>query len=1023
MIASRSCLIISLAFAALLLISAPALSAGPRTFGIDSDRPLPQYRLDTWAVRDGLPSRVITAIAQTPDGFIWLGTPAGLIRFDGVTFDTYDDRNTPSLPGNNVTALLVARDGTLWVGLEWGGCGRFVDGRFIPVVPPEKHWALVKSIVQTDDGSIWIGGWGDTPLRRVTPGGRIYGYRYLGTPDPGPNAMLADGNNVILGLPWTNPRLIHPNGSTQALWSKVNFGVTCRSLARASDGAIWYATALSGAFRMKGSDVKHLTVLDGLPSSVVNTVYVDHRQSVWFGTSNGLCRWDGKSFEKFGKTDGLGSSTVGPIIEDNEANLWVGAGVDLNRFAATKLFPVTMALGSDGAVLMSQAALAPAPDVGAWCCTNKGFWHIDAHSTDHVVLGGKLDEDAVGVASAPDGTEWIWTSPKSGDLQVWHVDMPLHGGKTRFLAGPIQMPKNEIPWVGVAESGHLIGFGTKCVFDIRAGKSTVITPFPGGYEFTAQQDRNGTIWIGDTNGLIRWKDGKATTFTEGLPPDTHVISVDVSDPNCLLLATDHGLGVFRGGRIGLVGASAGLPDVKLFQVLRDNSGRIWMGSHFGIFSVTASDVDAYLADRRRQVPFQGYAASDGIRSFPTIFSSLSTADGRLWFGGDDGVTIVKPDSFEFNPVVPPVSIETASIDGVDLPPGRKIVVDPGVGQLSIRYSALSYVAPEKVRFRYKLDGLDQSWTDAGTRRIASYPYLSPGTYTFRVIACNNDGVWNNRGASVTFVLLPHYYQTAWFRALCVLIGVLLIAAVFRVRFQQIVRQNAELEHKVVKRTAELSEARDTLAEQYDELENRASELEAMQAELEAQNEQLIETQDSLNEANAKLEELATTDGLTGLKNRRALQERMEVDWGRALRYDSPLSLIILDVDKFKSYNDTYGHPAGDEVLRSVGQILADHARETDFVARYGGEEFVVVAGADVEGAVSLAERFRTAIEEAEWPLRPVTASFGVATHARPGARTAAELLSMADSALYRSKQGGRNRVTVYEPGEEQRSAA
>ena len=331
--------------------------------------------------------------------------------------------------------------------------------------------------------------------------------------------------------------------------------------------------------------------------------------------------------------------------------------------------------------------------------------------------------------------------------------------------------------------------------------------------------------------------------------------------------------------------------------------------------------------------------------------------------------------------------------------------------------------------------------------------MPPGQYTFHVTACNNDGIWNSRGTSVTFELLPHFYQTTWFRAMIGVAVALLLAAIVVFRTRHIEVHARQLEIEVDERTSELVDTNRQLTTVQDELrsqnvqlhESRAEviaqndelhamqtelmaqneQLQSVQAELEAQNQELVETQDILAEANAKLEGLATTDGLTGLLNHRTFHEQLDREWGRAARYGTPLSLILLDVDRFKQFNDTFGHPAGDEVLRIVARTLKSSARQPDIIARYGGEEFVVIAPeTDISQAAELADRLRVALESSEWQLRSVTGSFGVAT-VDTSTSSPAELISHADTALYRSKNAGRNRVSLYSTEgaiEEQRAA-
>lgn len=1004
-------------------LCALGFTARAHAYGIDAKRPLSQLRLDTWSVRDGLPSRVITSIAQTPDGFIWLGTAAGLIRFDGVTFDTYDTQNTPSLPSNLITALTVTRSGTLWVGTEWGGFGRFINGRFFPCGVPDKHWSQIRTIVEAPDGSIWAGGWSDFPVQHVM-GGKIITYSKLQTTDPGVNVLMPVGNDkVICGMPWDTPRVLNADGSISKIWPQIKFGYPCNDICHARDGSYWYGVGHNGLFQIKGSTVRHFTVQDGLASNDVTKVFQDCNGQIWVGTTNGVSVWNGAGFQSFGKDDGLYDSAVGSIAQDKEGNLWIGSGVGLNRFAQTKLRPFTLSVGSDTATIGTNNSLSPASNGGVWCATNMGLWRLRDESMTRCSFADKLGSHFEGVAAGPDGRLWLWMDNGNQTYSLWCVT-PRNGNLDSLVGnvapGSYDVQKVTVPgaaFCGVPQAGKLIVIGRTKIYTIVPGKIASTATFPGSIEFMACQDPTGAIWVGDENGLIRWKNGQATILDAGIPKDTHVLGVDASDPKCVWITTDHGLGRFQNGRTLMFGKAAGLPDTNLFQIVRDRSGRIWIGSNFGIFSIRVSDIDNYSRHLLRTIPCKPYLASDGIKSFPTCFGACRSVGGKIWFVGDKGITVVDPKSTSLNPIPPPVSIESARVDQVMLTQAGRNKVPPGQGLFSVRYAALSFAAPEKVQFRYKLEGLDDRWTDAGNRRVAMYPYLPPGHYRFVVIACNNDGVWNRTGASISFIVMPHSYQTTWFKIVCAAALLLLLIVVYSLRVRNMVLRNRELEEKVAERTAQLQvsneqlqAAQEALAKQYNLLEDRNHELEAMQAELETHNEELRRTQESLAQANAHLEALATTDGLTGLKNHRSFQERLEYEWERHRRYQGEISLILLDIDRFKQYNDTYGHQAGDDVLKTVADVLAREARESDLVARYGGEEFVIILPeTDRAGAVNLADRIRQAIEETSWPLRAVTASFGVAT-ADESVKNGSDFFTAADAALFYSKRHGRNYV-------------
>jgi diguanylate cyclase (GGDEF)-like protein len=345
--------------------------------------------------------------------------------------------------------------------------------------------------------------------------------------------------------------------------------------------------------------------------------------------------------------------------------------------------------------------------------------------------------------------------------------------------------------------------------------------------------------------------------------------------------------------------------------------------------------------------------------------------GRLWFPTIEGVTVVDPEHLGGNALPPPVNLEQIVVDGQAVAPKDGLTLAPGARNLEFHYVAPSFVAPGRVRYRYLLEGLDTEWVEAGARRTAYYSRLPPRRYRFRVAAANDEGVWNETGASLSFDLRPRIYETPWFYAAC---GLALAGVAWggdRLRVRRVRTREEALERLVEERTRALAEA------------------------------------------NLRLERLSSLDGLTGVANRRRFDEALDVEWRRAARSGAPLSLAMLDLDFFKDFNDTNGHLAGDDHLRQVAKALFGAlGRAGDLVARYGGEEFVVLLpGMGAAEAAAVAERLRASVEALALPhnasavARVVTLSVGVAT--RPAA-----LVAAADEALYRAKREGRNRVVV-----------
>jgi len=349
-----------------------------------------------------------------------------------------------------------------------------------------------------------------------------------------------------------------------------------------------------------------------------------------------------------------------------------------------------------------------------------------------------------------------------------------------------------------------------------------------------------------------------------------------------------------------------------------------------------------------------------------------------------GVTMFHPDSLKINTNPPPVVITKLQIDDRPYQPAGPITAPPGKGRIEISYSALTYGNPKRVFFKYRLNGYEDEWVDAGTRRTAYYTNLEPGTYSFHVQACNSDGIWNEAGAAIKFLLRPHFFQTGWFYFLSILGSSLLILSGYRWRVGQLRQRKKELEGLVAERTTQLAESNDHLAR-----------------------------------ANRELEKLATLDGLTGIANHRAFQEFLTIEWRRSQRNRRPIAAILGDVDHFKTYNDSFGHQAGDLCLKQVAKLF-DRAgqRAGDLAARYGGEEFILILSeTDEEGTRKIAENLRQAVEKLAIPHRrpdelPIlTISLGYAAIVPGNDDDPFILVEAADRALYQSKRNGRNLAT------------
>jgi diguanylate cyclase (GGDEF)-like protein len=441
-----------------------------------------------------------------------------------------------------------------------------------------------------------------------------------------------------------------------------------------------------------------------------------------------------------------------------------------------------------------------------------------------------------------------------------------------------------------------------------------------------------------------------------------------------------GLNRLRDGRLAAIRPLDGLWDGSALTILEDRTGHLWMTCNRGFYRVSRAELDAFAEKRIAKVNSTGYGPGDALRS-TSFAGGLQPAGGidargHVWLPSASGLVIVDPLHLPGSGKPPAVSLESVGVDGVNLANGTEVVLPPGSVPLSIRYTAMTLLNADRARFRYQLDGITRDWMDAGRSREASFPALPHGTYRFRVAASIDGQHWSEADNGLPIVVMPYFYQTAWFMALALLAALGAIVALFRLRTHSLRARHAEMERLVAQRTEEL------------------------------------------RLANEHLSRISFIDALTGLANRRRLDEALEHEWRRACRSHTALAVVIADIDHFKQYNDTLGHPQGDRCLVAVAEVfLQSLGRAGDLAARYGGEEFVVLMpGADHAAATAFAESLRAACE-ARAIAHPassvgpvVTISLGVASCIPFEDMSPSYLFAEADAALYRAKQAGRNRV-------------
>ena len=934
---------------------------------LDPRKAITQYTMDTWQAENGLPQNSVMSIMQSRDGYLWLGTEEGLVRFDGVQFTVFDPSNTSYLIHPRVRTAYQDRHGDIWIGTLGGGISvlrngvgaqapneglatdqiyffhedkngdllagtgqglyRLHDGKW-QVFPGESEpraLDLANDVVgfwEDADGTMWLGT--ATGLVRYQNGHvTIFGKRD-GLTDPSVHTVLRDRSGTLWvgtdgGLArMTGNRfqmLRGSSGSADAPAGKIVF-----SLLEDRDGNLWIATA-NGLSRYRDGRFEHLTTQNGLPDEIVLTLFEDREGILWAGlNSGGLLRLRDARFTAYTPTEGLSHNITWSVTQDSEGAMWVATHKGLNRLKDGKIRVYTAADGlaedAVGAVLGDSKGNVWAGTGHGLSRLHNGAWHTFKQSD------GLANDSVMALFEDNHGVVWIGTHGGVSRFSDEHFlpNYTTADGLVNNLARSIYQDHTGRMWIGTP-TGLCEQRGSRFVCHGPADG------LAGPMVLAMYEDREGVLWIGTANGLTRYKGGRFSSFTQ----------------------------------------RDGLFSDAILTIQEDRRGRLWMGSNKGVFFVEKQQFDEMQTGHRSILEPVSYGKSDGMKiaecdgGFQP--AGWKSSDGRLWFPTLRGVVVTDPGR---DSAAPRVLLTGIQVNHHPVTPNE--IADLGGGDVEFHYAALTFQTPEHVHYRYRLEGVDPDWVEAGSRREAFYTLVPPGRYRFFVAAASHEGVWNPNPAEVHILLRPHFYQTRLFQVLVGLLIVTLGPVIYYLRVHALQIRQRELETLVEERTVQL----------------RA--------------------------ANQELLRLSTTDDLTGIANHRQFAEFLDQEWRRAHRGQFPITLLMLDVDHFKKYNDTHGHPAGDECLRKVASILKESAnRPTDLAARYGGEEFaIVLSDTPLEGALQMAERVRAAVAQLGDP--PVTISIGAASMTPDESNDASQLIAAADACLYRAKQEGRNRV-------------
>ncbi len=722
--------------------------------GLDPSRTLTQYAHRIWQTQQGLPQGTIYSLLQTHDGYVWLGTQTGLIRFDGVRFEMLGNirRSAPS----NVWIRSAMEDShhALWMATAESGLLRMEGDQ----VTPYLSSANVQCVAQAKNGDVWAC---TTDGAARIRDGQIA--RFL----PGENIRAAceagDGTFWVAG---GGPNLHSWDGTKFAAYriQKLPADTEIRALTCSRD-KVWVGTA-AGLVEISKSGERVFTSKDGLADSRVLCLSESKDGSLWIGTRNGFSRLRNGEIESYRPQEGLSQSTVYSIVEDVEGSLWVGTKNGLNQFVSGRALPYT---ANEGLPSNDTGPILQDPRGDIWIGTlgaglarfdGKRFWTMTSKQ-------GLASNTIYTLAADKDGALWAGTTSGINRLRNGKVDATYSTGQG--------LPSANIRALFLTHAGTLWAGTEKGPAVFSGGAFTVPKNIPGelrGPIAAINEDQSGRVYLAtERDGLYVYQDGAAQELLQN-GASIHDVDALYSDPDGRLwIGTEGGgLRLLDQGKMTTFLIRDGMFDNEIYGITRDDQDRLWMACSKGLFSVNRQDLLKFASGTLKKIASSQYSPTDAQRTIECRSGvqpgSVRTKDGRVWFSTIRGLYVFDPNHLTLNIPPPPVVIEETTVNGEREEPGAIAAIPPGLKNLEFRYTGLTFLQPNRLRFQYMLEGFDKKWISAGSRREAFYTNLPPRTYKFRVTACNGDEVCNETGASVEFTLAPHFYQRGWFLPLC-----------------------------------------------------------------------------------------------------------------------------------------------------------------------------------------------------------------------------------------------------------------
>jgi ligand-binding sensor domain-containing protein/signal transduction histidine kinase len=773
------------------------LCASASSYALTPDRALTQYLHRIWQTQQGLPPGTIYAITQTPDGYLWLGTQTGLVRFDGVRF-------SPAADDIWVRQLEQDAKGNLWIATSDSGLLRMRDG----VLSRFSHSNglpsnAVRCVVPGKDGELWV--CTSEGLSRFT-GGHFTAFRQAPLARARTGCAAKDGSIWFAG---DGPRLtVWKDGrfTSYTLHSMPPFA-SVRTMLCSSNGDLWIGTS-GGLIRLRDAKEKLFSHADGLPDDRIFSLMQDHDGSIWIGTDDGFARLRNGDIESFRSRNGLSQSAVYALFEDSEGAVWAGTKNGLNQFLDGRSIPYTASEGvpsnNTGPVLEDRRGVV-------WVGTlDAGLARFDGRRFSALGTKDGLASDTVrALGRDGDGSLWVGTSRGLNHLR--------NGRVVRTYTTASGLPSNDIRSLFRSHNGELLVGTSSGLAVFRGDAFTFPAWLPPHWSSAVRalaEDRDGRLFIATGGGALDVvENGVLREFQQDGAPVRDVDAFFRDKDGFLWMGTiGGGLRLLRNGRVFSYYLHDGLFDNEIYGITADADDRLWMACSKGIFMVPRAELLKRADGLIQRVQSKPYSPMDGLRTIECKSgvqpAAATMRDGRLWFSTTRGLLALDVGRVLHRLSPPPVEIEDILVNGQSEKAGDIAKLPPSERKnLEFHYTGLSFVVPARLTFRYTLEGFDKGWINAGTRREAFYTNLPAGNYRFRVTVCNVDGTCNETGSAVAFSLAPRFYQRKWFVPLCLLAAAIVAWLAYQVRIR---RLRAQFELVLAERSRIARELHDTL---------------------------------------------------------------------------------------------------------------------------------------------------------------------------------------------------------------------